>query len=129
MDLDIWSHIIELSNFKMKLKILKLSYSHYNYDFIIKEISINTTYLTDDILKQKKYHKLHTLNASNNSKITDEGIKHMQLHTLNANGNKKITDEGIKHMQLHTLYASYNSKITDEGIKHLTDCRITRLKH
>ena len=74
MDLDIWSHIIELSNFKMKLKILKLSYSHYNYNFIIKEISTNTTYLTDDILKQKKYHKLHTLNASNNSKITNDKL-------------------------------------------------------
>ena len=41
-----------------------------------------------------------------NSKITDEGIKHMQLHTLDASYNQKITDEGIKHMQLHTLYAS-----------------------
>ena len=29
----------------------------------------------------------------------------MQLHTLNASYNSKITDEGIKHMQLHTLYA------------------------
>ena len=29
----------------------------------------------------------------------------MQLHTLYASDNSKITDEGIKHMQLHTLYA------------------------
>ena len=38
-----------------------------------------------------------------NSKITDEGIKHMQLHTLYASNNSKITDKGIKHMQLHTF--------------------------
>ena len=43
------------------------------------------------------------LKASNNPKITDEGIKHMQLHTLNASYNSKITDRGIKHMQLYTL--------------------------
>ena len=41
----------------------------------------------------------------------------MQLHTLNASCNKKITDEGIKHMQLHTLNAFNNEKITDEGNK------------
>jgi hypothetical protein len=28
--------------------------------------------------------QLHTLYASNNPNITDEGIKHMQLHTLNG---------------------------------------------
>ena len=66
-----------------------------------------------------KHMQLHTLYASYNSKITDEGIKHMQLHTLDASDNPKITDEGIKHMQLHTLDASYNSNITDEGIKHM----------
>ena len=43
----------------------------------------------------------------------------MHLHTLYASGNPKITNEGIKHMQLHTLDASNNPKITDEGIKHM----------
>ena len=47
----------------------------------------------------------------------------MQLYTLYASGNSKITDEGIKHMQLHTLNASYNEKITE---KHLTNCKIYR---
>ena len=47
---------------------------------------------------------------SSNSKITDEGIKHMQLHTLYASRNPKITDEGIKHMHLHTLDASVIQK-------------------
>jgi len=47
----------------------------------------------------------------------------MQLHTLDASYNEKITDEGIKHMQLHTLNASYNEKITE---KHLTNCKIYR---
>ena len=28
--------------------------------------------------------QLYTLYAADNSKITDEGIKHMQLHTLDA---------------------------------------------
>ena len=50
----------------------------------------------------------------------------MQLHTLDAYNNEKITDEGIKHMQLHTLYASRYSKITDEGLKHLSNCKIYR---
>src|SRR3989344_2712931 len=62
-----------------------------------------------------KYMQLHTLHASG-SQITDEGIKHMQLHTLDVS--PYMTDEGIKHMQLHTLNA-YDSKITDEGIKHM----------
>jgi len=118
MDLDIWSFIIELSDFEMKLKILRLSQNHYDYGFAIEEIPQNLCYkLTNSILKQKKYHRLHTLDVSKNSEITDEGINHMQLRILYASGNEKITDEGIKHMQLHTLDASYNEKITDEGIK------------
>ena len=40
----------------------------------------------------------YLLDASNNNKITDEGIKHMNLHTLDVAWNKKITDKGIKHM-------------------------------
>ena len=63
--------------------------------------------------------KLHTLDASDNTKITDEGIKDMKLHTLNACHNSKITDEGIKDMKLHTLDASFGSGITDEGIKDM----------
>ena len=31
---------------------------------------------------------------------------HMNLHTLNASCNEKITDDGIMHMNLHTLNAS-----------------------
>jgi hypothetical protein len=67
-----------------------------------------------------KHMSLHTLDACCNDKITDEGIKHMSLHTLHVCGTSKITYEGIKHMFLHTLYAHRNSNITDEGIKHMS---------
>src|SRR3989338_6054756 len=74
--------------------------------------------LDDDILIYfSNYVEIDKLDASENNKITDGGIKHMQLHTLNA-FNSRITDKGIKHMQLHTLDARH-SKITDEGIKHM----------
>src|SRR3989344_5871608 len=82
-----------------------------NYIEIDKLDALNNNKITNEGIK---HMKLHTLNASN-SKITDEGIKYMQLHILHAS--YYMTDEGIKHMQLHTLYASYN--MTDEGIKHM----------
>ena len=50
--------------------------------------------------------KLHTLHASYDSGITDEGIKNMNLHKLCASDNRGITDEGIKNMNLHTLEVS-----------------------
>ena len=61
---------------------------------------------------------LHTLYASFNENITDEGIKHMNLYTLSAMYSK-ISDKGIKHMNLHTLVASLNKNISYEGIKHM----------
>ena len=74
--------------------------------------------IDDDLLIYlSSYVEIDKLDASNNNKITDKGIKHMQLHTLDAR-HSKITDEGIKHMQLHTLDARY-SNLTDEGIKHM----------
>src|SRR3989338_659305 len=74
--------------------------------------------LDDDILIYlSTYVEIDKLDASENNKITDDGIKHMQLHTLYARYSQ-ITDEGIKHMQLHTLEARC-SQITDEGIKHM----------
>src|SRR3989338_3576937 len=73
--------------------------------------------LNNDILIYlSNYIEIDKLDALNNNKITDEGIKHMQLHTLDAS-DSRITDEGIKHMQLHTLYAS--THMTNEGIKHM----------
>jgi len=41
------------------------------------------------------------------------------LHTLGASWNEKITDDGIEHLNLCNLYASYNSKISyriEDGI-------------
>jgi len=74
MDLDIWSYIIEVSDFEMKLKILRLSQHHYDYGFAIEKIPQNLYYkLTNSILKQKKYHRLHTLDASWNNRITYKG--------------------------------------------------------
>jgi hypothetical protein len=43
--------------------------------------------------------RLHTLDASNNTNITNAGIKHMQLHKLIAWDNPNITNAGIMHMQ------------------------------
>ena len=89
--------------------------------------------ITDNILKQPKYSNLknlanrcvsdvgvshlylHTLDASDNAKITDESVRCMSLHTLNAYYNVKITDESVRRMSLHTLDA--NKKITDESIE------------
>jgi len=76
MCLDIWNHIVDYSDFKTKLKILKLSIDYYNYSYIISEITFDHSKLTDDILRQKKYIKMKILNAFNNEKITDEEIKH-----------------------------------------------------
>ena len=36
---------------------------------------------------------LHTLYASHNEKITDEGIKHMNLYTVKAHDNDKIINK------------------------------------
>src|SRR3989344_1610970 len=84
-----------------------------NYVEIDKLNASENTKITDEGIKHIHLHTLYT----SYSQITDEGIKHMQLHTLDASSSK-ITDDGIKHMQLHTLNASL-SKITDEGIKHM----------
>ena len=104
--LDIWYDIFTFSDFKTKLKILQLSDNHYNYGYGIEVITKDISWeLTDDILKQIKYKKLKILDASGyNSKITDEGIKHMQLHTLNATGNSKITDEGQRDLLKNLVF-------------------------
>src|SRR3989338_4353631 len=79
----------------------------------------------DILIYLSNYIEIDKLDALNNNKITDEGIKHMQLHTLYASDN--MTDEGIKHMQLHTLYASKH--MTDEGIKHMQLHTLYASKH
>ena len=84
---EIWQIIFNklcfISKIHMKIcchlfyKILEIN-DFYNIDeyYLMK--------LTDDIIS-----KYNITMLNNNSKITDEGIKHMQLHTLNANGIQK----------------------------------------
>jgi hypothetical protein len=118
---DVWYHIFHLldgdllSQLRIKTLYKEICVLHvtdlYNIEYKYK---MN---LTDNILVNFRNVKL--LYAGWNSKITDDGIKHMILHTLHASNNQKITDEGIKHMTLHTLYVYFNYKITNEGIKHM----------
>ena len=103
----------------------------------VKYLDCTNNAITD---KGIKYTNLKSLIIYNNSKITDDGIKHMtDLEELYIHDNKKISDkgikkmdlkildasftnisnEGIKHMHLEVLYANCNSNITDEGIKHM----------
>ena len=64
------------------------------------------------------YPSIKYLNASYNSGIDDNGIKHLNLIELNAYNNRKITD--VNHLtKLQTLDASYRCGIDDKGIKDL----------
>ena len=88
---DIFRLIFDLSNFltKINLKTSSNIFSKYSLGKIPKKYCY---LLTDEIIKNMN---LHTLDASNNNKITDEGINNMKLreaiHTLHAISNNKIT--------------------------------------
>ena len=113
---DIFIVIAEQSTFLGKMRIRQVSKEIHN-KIKIKEIPCEYhRSLTDEILQTLP--DLQTLDACRNSKITDEGIKHLNLQALNASNNSGITDEGIKHMYLQILSAN-KSRITDEGIKHM----------
>ena len=105
----------------LHVTIIPPKYCHLINNKIIQNMKLHTLYashnnrITDEGIK---YMKLHTLYAYS-GRITDEGIKNMKLHTLYTSGNNGITDEGIKNMKLHTLYAYGGSRITDEGIKNM----------
>src|SRR3989338_2937457 len=114
----------DFANYILRTYIIKKQFlDHiYGYGCIINAVcklceKDEYKILDDEILIYlSSYVEIDKLNVSYNTKITDEGIKHMQLHTLDARISQ-ITDEGIKHMQLHTLSASWH--MTDEGIKHM----------
>ena len=118
MNYNVVALIFDKCDFKTQINLKKCCRDYYSL-FKIREIPKDFFHsLTNEILKS--FPDLKVLYASDNPKITDEGIKGMSLHTLYASYNRKITDEGIKGMPLHTLYAYLNSKITDEGIKGLS---------
>jgi hypothetical protein len=105
---DIWYNIFHLfdGDIVTQLRIKSLCKELYALQ-VIDLFNIKFKYksvLSDQILLTFKHVKL--LNASQNSKITDKGIKHMMSHTLNTSYNLNITDDGIKHMNLHTLLLS-----------------------
>src|SRR3989344_5709591 len=115
----------DFANYILYTYIIKRQFLEhiYGYGCIINAVcnlcekDKNNILDNDILIYLSTYVEIDKLDASENNKITDEGIKHMQLHTLDAMCSQ-ITDEGIKHMQLHTLEAP-RSQITDEGIKHM----------
>ncbi|ARF11257.1 hypothetical protein Klosneuvirus_1_114 [Klosneuvirus KNV1] len=78
--------------------------------------------ITDDILK--KYPYIKKLDASNNLKITNEGLKHLNLHTLNVSldfsyyGYGDITEDGIKHMPLINFKAHNYRNLIGFWLEH-----------
>ena len=129
---DIYQEILEQTDFLTQIRLTQLCKHFYNNLKIYDFYTINYKYLnllSDDILKNYKY--IRKLDAFDNPRITDEGIKHLSLHTLYAAvpnkymDNPTITDTGISHMtNLYALYAGKNSKITDAGISNMRNLKI-----
>lgn len=70
------------------------------------------------------FPNLTILDLSQNSKVTDKGIKGLNfLSTLNLKSNRRITDEGIKDLNLTNLNLSDNYNIIDNGIKDMTSLK------
>ena len=79
------------------LPIETIKHQHVNKFFSEKLIITDLSFhhnginkLNDNILLLTRYKNIIKLNASNNPKITDNGIKHMMLHTLNTYNNPNI---------------------------------------
>src|SRR3989344_2930487 len=95
--------------------LYELKYMFSNY--IVENFVIQCKFL--ELIYINKFVLIHELNACNNKKITDNGIKNLFLNILDASSNKNITDIGIRNLPLHTLDASNNENITDKGIKNI----------
>ena len=54
---------------------------------IIRKVPRKYCFLLFVNKKSNKEYEIHTLYVNGNTKITNEGIKHMKLHKLNANDN------------------------------------------
>jgi len=120
LPIEVWQLILELCSLPTQLN-LTVACKLFNHRLhIIDFNNIENEYkhkLTNDILK--RYQHLKHLDASDNLKISNQGIKHLNLDTLNAENNDRITDRGLRHLKLTYLDASNNNFITDEGIKHM----------
>src|SRR3989344_5807703 len=114
------NYIVE--NFVIQCKFLEQIYKFVYIQDAVRNLCkyAKSNILTDMILIYiNKFVLIHELNACNNKKITDNGIKNLFLNILDASSNKNITDIGIRNLPLHTLDASNNENITDKGIKNM----------
>ena len=102
MNTDLVGIVYEYLRFNDQIKLYKLDkFMYYN---LARNVKLRGYNFNDEILKQKRFKNVYTLDLLKNTNITNEGIKHMNLHTLNLRWNKNITDEGIKHMNIRNLY-------------------------
>ena len=99
LPLDVYHYIFDILDGDIRTQLyLKSLAKEFNLLPVMDLFNIDDKYkcnLTDEILINFKFIKL--LDGSGwDSKITNNGIKHMtSLHTLDASCNKNITDEGI----------------------------------
>ena len=116
LPIEIIQLILVFSEFKEKIKLTGLSKECYDY---LKINKINNKNITQEILYQKKYDKLKSLNICDNSNITD--IKHLNntLTYLNISGDEcKIDQNAIQGLtKLQILNARDNPKINN--VNHL----------
>lgn len=101
-------YIFDLADLPVKIALTQLNNYYHDNLQIIDFYDIDEKYrimLTDDILQ--KYPYIKKLNAYNNLKITDEGLKYLNLEMLNVSMKfssyetvRQITKDGLKHMNL-----------------------------
>lgn len=115
-----YSHITDEGIRNMDLKILCASNNEGITDIGIKDMKLHILYasggcrITDTGIENQK-GSLHTLCAAGIFKITNSSIKTLKnLHTLDASYNPQITDEGIKDMKLIKVIAYGNDNITNK---------------
>jgi hypothetical protein len=108
---DLIQYISDFCDTQTSIHISRLN-ANLNQHIKIFRIDCGLEYfLTDQILKQKKYIGLKKLNTYNNPNITT--VNHMTaLKQLNAGWNCGIDDAGIAGLNLEKLAADYNPKIT-----------------
>jgi hypothetical protein len=103
------------------IKYLDASYNNnitnVNHMYNLQKLKTNNSGITNDGIKNVN---LVELNASSNEKIID--VNHMtNLKILNAFGKSGITNNGIKNLNLVKLIASLNEKIID--VNHMTNLK------
>src|SRR5690606_8268728 len=115
---DLLQIIVNFSDIKESLFVCRLNRETYEKIKIhyLNELSKK---ITDNILGQKKYYHLISLNLSNNSQITN--VNHMtNLKILHASGGDcGIDNKGIGKLNLIELHANGNIKITN--VNHMTN--------